>query len=543
MLDLFKKAIPLKSQSILINTTKHTKVYHEHTNTKLITKFLYNEIKTGQTVITYLKQLRHPNILHIHKSKELKNNTYIKTVPLYHIKDFLSVSLSYQHYVISILADIIAFLEKFKICHNGIEMENFYCNENGCFVLAGFERASKDDNQNDKYMFFEFIKSVGIDIRKLKEEGVKPHKFKVPPYQKEPDPKETKNDNIDIDFSTFTGTEEIFNILKTSQYDNIEEFIHINQEAKNNNIYIKLEYSFLKFILMSVNTKIKLIEFIIKNSHEWIEIVKKQIIKMFIPEISNKHQKFKMKILIMVFSINIDDISTFIESLFSQPDSQVRLFLLHNLEFYIEKVKNWNKLIFENLLVGLKCNDTSLQLESIKFINKIVDKLDQISIKTTINALEYGSANGDIIDEGIKFINSVTSKIKESQSLKSALYKTIFIFLNNEEKRRDVLCLLKRTYDCFECRRLHSQILPLLCNYLSDETNQDLCFELTEEILKFLKENKSKIIKNEWGIKKIGDAISKVSLKIPSFISKSSNKSNDEKEKSWVEENDWNDNF
>lgn len=539
-MELFKKVIPFKKQTEIINTTNHVKVYKEGTGTSAITRFIFTDTKGGRNAITNLKQIKHPNILAIIKSREGVNDICIKSILLFPISDFINESVPYLHYVISILSDVISFLKRCNLTHNGIMVENFYCNNDGKFILAGFERSMTEESINDDLMFYDILREWEVNV-KNKEYPVKiDFKFKIKKNPTDVTENDNAVSNVEIDFKKITDRNTIMSIMeKCRNYQKIEDFIDINKDHQKNNIYTKLEHSFIKFKLMSLSNKIDLLDFIIQQRVEWIEPVKNLIIKFFIAEITTKNYNYKTKILIMLFSLNIPNYDLFIEKLFSQPDSVVRLFLLQNLDFYKEKITVWNNKLFENLIVGLKCNDFALQFESIKYINKISTKLNERNVKETIKTLQYGSTSEMIIDEGIYFIDDNIKRIKKSSVLFKEVYKIIFIFMNNDARRGNVIDLLSRMYDCFDCKKLQGEVLPALCNYLSDEIVQDLCFDVISEILGFLKVHKKEIVRTEWSVKTLGNLINKVNFKIPTYNSKPSMDENTKKD----DKNDWTDNW
>lgn len=540
-MDLLKKVIANKVKSTLINTTKHTKVYKEGQKEKALTRFIFTSSTTGKTTINHLKQIKHPNILHVVKSKEEKNNTYIKTALLFPIKSLSDGYVSYQHYMISVLSDLIVFLKRCDLSHNGIHMENFYCDGSGRFVLAGFEDARREDSQNDEFMFFEVMKAMNIE--NVKNDKEVRYEFKTSQDGTNQHFDNLNEKHIDLDFKTNTSNDQIYRALKCTEYTNLEDFINKNQKIFQNNIYNKLENAFVKFKMMSRKDKIHFLDFIIENKHEWINLVKRHIISIFVKEISIDDQVYKNKILTMIFTMDLTNYDEFIELLFTRLDSHVRLFLLHNIDFYIDRVTVWNDKLFENLILGLKCNDVVLQHESIKSINRISKKLDEKNIKETIKSLQYGSRNESIIEMGICFIDNIMENVKKNSSLSKETYRIIFIFMNNDAKRGSVMGLLSRIYDSFDCRKLQCEMLPALCNYLSDEVNQDLCFDLIDNILGFLKENKSEIVKDEWSVKRLGNLINKVNLKMPAFLSRKSSKNEVNSKTKKKDESEWDDNW
>lgn len=537
-MNFFKKVLPVSQPKELIKTFQNYKIYKSKYNHNPCTIFSYTNYKTGIIAIQILKTIKHPNIMIILKTKEEKNNTYIKTELLFFLCDFYHDSISYIHYVLCTLSELIIFMKRCNIAHNNLTLDSFFINSTGKFILCGFEESYKGGNQNDEYMFQMFIEKIRKDLQSDVFKKKNQHNLKFRTQHQGP-----KNENdighektLDFNIKDYTRIEDLEDEILNGKYFDSNDFLEKNRDFYEKNIYKRLEKILLRFKLLSDTEKMGFLNFIIANRNDWIEIVKENIITVFIDELQSQNDTYKEKILMMIFELNLKNYNQYIEKLFSILDSQVRLFLLQNIDIYMDKVSIWDNKICENLLLGIKCNDQTLKIESSKFLDKIADKLHDKNIKEIIKTFVGYLKNEESMKIGLGFIRNNGNRIKNDQNIANEAYKLLIAYLTNNSLRQDVLEIIKINYKYFEVSKIQKELLPLLCNYLSDQQTQDLCFDMIELLIKHLKENKENIINKEWGVKKLSKMLSRVSMKLPGIKKDKEDKKSKKESK---DENDW----
>lgn len=543
-MNYLKKVIINKDSKRLLRKSAFHDVYESETDNSKFTIFHYHDNKIGKNAIEVLKKFKHPNILQIAKCKLEKGNTYVKTGFIINIMEFYEKSYLYMHYVLYSLAEVIEFMSKCDIVHNDIKLENLYCKMDGKLVLTGFEHAKKEASNDDELMFLDLVKRVKDDI----EFGIFTYDKKVTKGLYNTNPRidkihNEKSNNIDL---LECDNQEVFETLSEISYTSVKHFLDKNKLICKKNIYFKIEVVFLKFKLLTIHEKQEFINFIVQNENSWILPVKEYFVNIYINEIIPEKSDYNDTILTMILQMNLPNYNIYMEALFELPISQVRMFLLLNYDKYKDKVSNWNAKISKNLIDTIRCSDENLQIESIRFLTKIHSKLESKKLKEVLKSLETVTKNENIWEEALIFANKICKNIESDDSLGREMYRFLVIYLNYACIRNQVLVLVYKIYKHIDIIKVQNELLPTLCSYLSDQNNQEICFDLIEDILGYLRKNKEQLIKGEWCVEKVSNVFKKTFMKTLGMNKKETAKK-DQIEKtedvSKNNNNDWDENW
>ncbi|TBU08717.1 hypothetical protein CWI36_0104p0040 [Hamiltosporidium magnivora] len=481
---IFKKVINTKNifttKKEKIHSTNKYDIYHSTINNQECSIFEYKKEKNYKNKIQengkackkqnkefidkikkasdLLKNIKHINIIDVIKVSESKENIILyskKVIPFLFI--YTNELNEFNDYVLYKIGLVLDFLhEKCKISHNNIIIESLYVDFNGNIILGDFEEFSGAEmcSMNDDYMFKELV-------------------FKI-----------KKSENI-----------------KNNEFS-IKGYLNINEERFDKNFYKKFEMNFIKLNILKEFEKYEFIDWIIQNINELIEIYKKIIINFFVNELFKDYKvEYKMRVIKFVFELKIIEYEEYIEQIFSVLDSNIRLFILKNVDG--RQIKNWTSNTINNISLGIKCNDNNLRRESINFIGKILNNLNDKNIKVVLKAMSCVT-DKEIMKYILQFLNENIDILKSrNEDILKDIYKLVMTYISCEEVRKELLVTIEIYFKYFKLRKIYIELLPIICTMLGDEAIQDSVFDLIENILKFMKENKKELLVKNWNVKSI----------------------------------------
>ncbi|TBT99138.1 hypothetical protein CWI37_1451p0010 [Hamiltosporidium tvaerminnensis] len=289
--------------------------------------------------------------------------------------------------------------------------------------------------------------------------------------------------------------------IKNNEFS-IKGYLNINEERFDKNFYKKFEMNFIKLNILKEFEKYEFIDWIIQNINELIEIYKKIIINFFVNELFKEYKvEYKMRVIKFVFELKIIEYEEYIEQIFSVLDSNIRLFILKNVDG--RQIKNWTSNTINNISLGIKCNDNNLRRESINFIGKILYNLNDKNIKVVLKAMSCVT-DKEIMKYILHFLNENIDILKSrNEDILKDIYKLVMTYISCEEVRKELLVTIEIYFKYFKLRKIYIELLPIICTMLGDEAIQDSVFDLIENILKFMKENKKELLVKNWNVKSI----------------------------------------
>ncbi|TBU09171.1 hypothetical protein CWI39_0098p0040 [Hamiltosporidium magnivora] len=481
---IFKKVINTKNifttKKEKIHSTNKYDIYHSTINNQECSIFEYKKEKNYKNKIQengkackkqnkefidkikkasdLLKNIKHINIIDVIKVSESKENIILyskKVIPFLFI--YTNELNEFNDYVLYKIGLVLDFLhEKCKISHNNIIIESLYVDFNGNIILGDFEEFSGAEmcSMNDDYMFKELVYKI------KKSENIKNNEFSIKGY------------------------------------------LNINEERFDKNFYKKFEMNFIKLNILKEFEKYEFIDWIIQNINELIEIYKKIIINFFVNELFKEYKvEYKMRVIKFVFELKIIEYEEYIEQIFSVLDSNIRLFILKNVDG--RQIKNWTSNTINNISLGIKCNDNNLRRESINFIGKILNNLNDKNIKVVLKAMSCVT-DKEIMKYILQFLNENIDILKSrNEDILKDIYKLVMTYISCEEVRKELLVTIEIYFKYFKLRKIYIELLPIICTMLGDEAIQDSVFDLIENILKFMKENKKELLVKNWNVKSI----------------------------------------
>ncbi|TBU11117.1 hypothetical protein CWI38_1376p0020 [Hamiltosporidium tvaerminnensis] len=481
---IFKKVINTKNifttKKEKIHSTNKYDIYHSTINNQECSIFEYKKEKNYKNKIQengkackkqnkefidkikkasdLLKNIKHINIIDVIKVSESKENIILyskKVIPFLFI--YTNELNEFNDYVLYKIGLVLDFLhEKCKISHNNIIIESLYVDFNGNIILGDFEEFSGAEmcSMNDDYMFKELVYKI------KKSENIKNNEFSIKGY------------------------------------------LNINEERFDKNFYKKFEMNFIKLNILKEFEKYEFIDWIIQNINELIEIYKKIIINFFVNELFKEYKvEYKMRVIKFVFELKIIEYEEYIEQIFSVLDSNIRLFILKNVDG--RQIKNWTSNTINNISLGIKCNDNNLRRESINFIGKILYNLNDKNIKVVLKAMSCVT-DKEIMKYILQFLNENIDILKSrNEDILKDIYKLVMTYISCEEVRKELLVTIEIFFKYFKLRKIYIELLPIICTMLGDEAIQDSVFDLIENILKFMKENKKELLVKNWNVKSI----------------------------------------
>ncbi|EPR79333.1 hypothetical protein SLOPH_1841 [Spraguea lophii 42_110] len=399
-------------------------------------------------MVNILKKIRHDNIIKILNTERVGSTFKIYT-PVVYTFIYNNRYKLYNDYILYNLAKVIIFLnEKCNIAHNNIKMDSLFVNDAGILILGGFEKSTNQKACNDKRMFYD------LEINRNKK--------------------------------------------------SVEEIICECED----NIFIEIENRCVTFPVLKLNDKRTLVDKILRNDGKYTvdkkyfiennvfpETVKNYLLGLYVPELNLESKEseeqlklYKDRILKLIIFLDLDSYDLQIEKIFGVLDSNVRSFVLKNIDFFINKTSLWNsKSIFKSLSLGLKVKN--LRVDTINSFSKILKFLEKKRVKELLKIL-LQEANKEILQITCNFLEENIEYLCEMDE--EGLFKLIIYYLPKDHNR--VLEIIDNSFDKLEMERI-VQLLSILCSTLP-EYNDNKIFQTIINILYFVKEHREELTKN-----------------------------------------------
>ncbi|KAF7684098.1 N-terminal kinase-like protein [Astathelohania contejeani] len=452
---LIKKMFNTPTHQTKIYSTNYWVMHHIIYKKIEASLFVFKVVTIGRSVIKTLKNVKHINILSIIKYNESRNEISIYTprlIPFSHV--FSRNKEMFNKYTLCVVATTLIFLhDRLKLIHNTLCIDSLFVDKAGTIILGGFEKAMKISSDSD----------IQIDE----------HQFKK-------------------------LVETILGIMNIRSH-----LIYLEKYKNEVGIFEELNNITLRYKILTPNEKLKFIEFMRMHKNEFIEQAKQNVVDLMAEDLFNENETitFKPDILSLIFELDLEKLDEYIEMLFCVLDSKVRLYLLHNINVYKNKVKDWNSKIFKNMVLGIKCTDTNLRIETIKAFNKISNKLDDGNNKILLKALSDLKDSSSML-LALKFIQQNVDCFISEFVIKD-LYKLIMGYLCSGKNKKECIKVINMVYKNFKIKNIFKEVIPVIANLLGEAELQDDIFNLLDEILIYLKENKEKLLDAEWGVRSI----------------------------------------
>ncbi|KAI4292103.1 hypothetical protein PAPHI01_1377 [Pancytospora philotis] len=245
---------------------------------------------------------------------------------------------------------------------------------------------------------------------------------------------------------------------------------------------------------LDVAEKRGFIERVLRNKAALVPCVAKNIIGLLIDDVSKSSDPdYKIYVLDSLIELDRDMVVQFATSLFSILDTPVRLHLLRHLPT-AETLGD----CAPQLCLGLRVKEKQLKHETVRFLFVNEERFSGKTFAYILKAMQE-----DISDtESVALVCALLVGLRRDD-VHRPVYKLLAHYLALGKARKHVYDCLDRFFVHFNKYKISTELLPLLCSYLSDAEAQDSCFALVERILCFLKENKTDIQAKDWSLKGI----------------------------------------
>ncbi|ORD94995.1 hypothetical protein ECANGB1_1701 [Enterospora canceri] len=432
------------------------KLYKSTYNSRSCTKITHNErINTGKTLVI-LHKLKAQDKTFLPPIYRITNHSiFTKRVVPY--SKMVGLTYEYKNYVFHKMKEALEYLNGIHISHTDLSLDSFFIDEAGNPVIC--------------------------DVINLNT------------VQDEPD---------DLnDLARLCKTE-----LKTD-LDQIGDY----------EIFVKLETFFSMFVQMKFEEKQAYLEDIKQEKKKMPAVVKLNVFNAlvaFLSEDAPKDEKMHVLDFLRCFDSTLFKKNQI--QLFRVIDYNVRLYLLQAIES-IEKLDE----CASDIALGIRVKEKPLRFETLNFIFKYDKKFSKKSFAIFIHTITACPLDIDTTQYVCKRLlendtfHLVTSPIvnksasyeflrknkKENKDYARILYKALFSFLLAKKCKKDVYDCFLKYYKAFDKTKVASELLPILCSRLTDKEYQEDCFNLVEQIVVFLKENRFELEQSDWSINKI----------------------------------------
>lgn len=428
-------AIATKNET-LVHTTSTYAMYDTTFENKNATKLVFTQTPEAYS---FLKKIKHDTIISIYKlNVEKKYLVTRRLLPFYSV--FKKEAKEFNKYISLKIAQAIMFLHgQCNIAHRNVVADSLFFNEEGGIVLGGFEKSRKSNTfDEDSIMFGNLMNELVGTSMKL----------------------------VDL--------------------------------AKNggfcSDIFFDLEIAFFGYKSFTTEQKLDFISKMRKEKNEFVDIHKRRISWMILGDISSDAPKdFRVLAVDFILCFDVPDMEEFLPPLFSILDTGIRLYLLRNSEKYIGKVSSLDPII-KSLSLGIKCKDKQLREETIVFIKENISMISPRQQSEILETMHGYVSDDQGIQSVLRFLHDVKPVFKKTD----VVYRILCKYLIQSKSKVQVLCTMEIFYETFDNFKMTTELLPLLCGYLSNRHAQPAVFSLIEKILVHLKEHKAEIIDKEW---------------------------------------------
>lgn len=483
---IFKKILSKKNDLFaakkLVYTSPTYELYTYSKNNESFSLIKYSDKKDVARIVEMLRTIKHANIINIMKKKDC--HIYTSLVAPYKMlgKD---LPYKYREYLMISLARSLDFLhKKCKVTHNGLNLDVLFANKTGSLVLGGFERAAYMSTDNDCSGDLQMFGCICLDVlgrQVMYDELLNTENF----------------------YNMLSESFVTFNVMSDAMLIQLINTIRKEQMADCLPEMIKM------YICELVSSKIM-------NLAKGKEIISEQDCFDIENQVRNGNIEHNMPLryvlLYFVVFLELETYDVIIDSLFSVLDTKFRIEVLKKKHVFLEKITCWNKKsIFNNLIIGLKCKDRTLQSLTLDFINDTVKHYNGSKIKELCKLL----ANCKHMHALQVIDNNIDLLIEHDLQ---GVYKLMFVFVYEESTRNGALVLLSKIFKIFSHKKLSKEILPFLCELII-ETNTETLFYTIRSILNHLESNRDEINS------------SKITSKVSCWLPFMNRKDDDKKEK------------
>ncbi|KAL6121885.1 hypothetical protein NUSPORA_01142 [Nucleospora cyclopteri] len=359
------------------------------------------------------------------------------------------VDQEYKEYIVYKINSAVEFLSKYDFIHSNLTKESIFIDEAGNPVLGNLADIKKQAG---------FCCKKALDA--LSEDITGKLMGELSLY------------GIYIQIENFLRD---FNKIEFSEKKNFMKIL----ETKSVTIYKQVKSNIFNFILENLN----------KDGNKTEKLALLDFLRNFDKTLFNKNQVEFFKIL----------------------DCNVRLYLLTELEL-IDKLDE----CASDIALGIIVKEKSLRLETLAFIFKHSNKFSRKSHVLFIETITETVTDGEsilyictqLIDKNLLECNNEapqnTNDFKTKEFYRQ-LYKMLVSFIKTNKCKTVVFTCLEKYYKYFDKYKISSELLPLLCGKLVEKDQQDLCFNLVESIVRFLKENRAELEQKDWAMKRVKD--------------------------------------
>ncbi|ADM12147.1 uncharacterized protein Eint_090170 [Encephalitozoon intestinalis ATCC 50506] len=430
-------AIAAKNETLVHTTSAYT-MYNTTFENKRATKLAFTQ---PPVAYSFLRKIKHDNIVGIYKLNVEKG--YLITKRLFPFCSvFRKETREFNKYISFKIAQAIVFLHtQCGVVHGNIVKDSLFFNEEGGIVLGGFEKSRNSSVfDQDNIMFSNLVKELT---------------------------------NVDTTLVKVAGDERFCS-----------------------DIFLDLDIAFFGYKSFTTEQKLDFISKARKSKNEFVDIHKRRISWMILGDINSSTQKdFKILAVDFVLGFGVSDMEEFLPPLFSILDTGIRLYLLRNSDKYISRIVSLDPII-KSLSLGIKCKDKELREETIVFIK---ENINMISKKQQSEILE--TMHGYILDDqGMQLVLKFLCDVRPVFKKTDVVYRILCKYLIQSKSKVKVLAAMEIFYETFDNFKMTTELLPLLCGYLSNRHAQPAVFSLIEKVLEHLKEHKTEIVDKEWKI-------------------------------------------
>jgi hypothetical protein len=443
----FKKLLLLgaKKES-LVHTASTYRLYDTTHNDMRATKIA---LDSSVAPYEFLKKIKHDNLIRPIKIDARKNT--LLTARLYPFRQlYRREMVEFNKYCLYKIALAVRFLHhQCRTAHNNIGLDSLFMDEDGRIVLGGFEKSRRSSLFDEDLMMLSNLVSeaVGIDMSM--------HRF-------------------------------------------------IESRGLCTELFFDLEVAFFGYRSFSTEQKLGLISALDANRSEMIDLYRRRISFMVYGDLSRDVPKdFKLLVVQFIIDFDVRDFGELLVPLFSVLDSCVRLYLLRNSARYICRVSTLDP-VADSLSLGLKCKEIEIKEETILFISRNLRLLSSKALQQMVEVMhEYISDDVGVVLV-LDFLTSARPTFRDSD----VVYRMLCKYLLQSGCKLEVLGAIEALHPTMDTYRLGTELLPLLCGYLSDARLQPAVFALLEKILWHLKEHRGEMISKEWRLRGLAELFS-----------------------------------
>lgn len=434
-----KKLLAMATKSeTLVHATKAYSMYDTTFEGRKATKLV---LAHPAEPYSFLRKIKNDTIINLYKLN-VEKRTLITRRLLPFSSVFRKEAKEFNRYILFKVAQALEFLHaQCGVVHGNVTKDALFFGDDGGIALGGFEKSRKSDVFDEDSIMFSCLISemVGIDM-------------------------------------------------------SLPDFI--KNRGLCSDLFFDLEIAFFGYKSFTTDQKLDFISRIQANKDELVGIHKKRISWMVLADVSAGAQKdFKVVAVDFVLGLEVPNMEELLPGLFSMLDTGIRLYLLRNSEKYISSVTTLDPVI-KSLSLGIKCKDRHLREETVAFVKQNIGLISRRQQAEILETMYYYVSD----DQGISLVLGFICEVRPIFKKTDVVYRILCKYLIQSKGKMQVLGAMEIFYPTFDSFKMTTELLPLLCGYLSDRHVQSEVFLLIEKILVHLKEHKGEIIAKEWKI-------------------------------------------